>query len=1223
MASTASPPPHSPSSPGFPPSPSTQTFQTLSDNDHCIPPSSASPVLPLSRARSGSRTYSEVQEDERRDRERSRERERHTAQDVLEGRTSGDMLQEGVHDEQRDDGMSINELRAEMETLLSLRRRSMSQPAAVDPDLPPTAPPTSPSPPSAPKRPNLTLTITPPHEVPGGVPISPTAPSPAETGTLVRRKSSASGRLPSEHPLPAVPPVPSPTLPHGPQSPFAPSEAAQSAQDLFWLPASLHPELAPQEFKAFIREQTQPEALARRSSLKVGGANGRGVTRRASLLRGEYKPRRDDGVGEQVPPLPQGAENLKRTASDGGSGRGSRRGSRNTLNFEELTIKDLQRLEELAASAEAEGSGDTASEGERLGRVLRRSLSLNPHRVAAAAAAAGATFGGGAYPPSASGGAPLASTAESDEEAPLLVPPPGQIVRRNARTRIRKGPAGEIVPGGAGGRFGPRRTRSSTSETGVQLTPAGSAYGGASVEDDAVSAGEVSFESAETDEVSADSVTGTVGVLSPAEEVPPEVPSPASSDSQHVQHIEVAGEHLPQPGLVEAVPQVVPGHPSVEELPLPHASDSAPGPPLLAPPAVETPPPQALDDYPQPAPPPPPQHIISPASPDYDYTTHSPQFQQQQAPPPQPPAPVEPQYTVHPGHSPRQPFADVPPPQAVPIPLPGPAEPKQPSPPSSRPESPKPAVKEKKSGWARLGLGSSGKDEKKKGKGKDKERARDKLSSSQGSSHSVRDEDVPSAEQRENDKMHAASSSGGSSGGSGFFGGLFGRKRTDSTSSSHSTSDHPPPPVAAQQAEARMPPPPPTASGALLPNGRYANFYRLPIHVERAVYRLSHIKLANPRRPLYEQVLISNLMFWYLGLIQKPVQPPPAAAPVPIPGMRAAQQQQQQQQGGPVPPQNQPQHQQPKEKRPGLHKPGRAGAGGRAAEMPVRATSFEAQNQQLAEEQQHYHEQRALSQSHPQPSSSSPSSASPSSSSLANWLFAAPLSSSSSNGVAEPKRSPERDRSSAPAQMYPSSAGRTPNNSVEDGAGDDDDRPLAQYSSAGSSTGPQPYRDSYPQHQRPTPVGAAHRPTHDRGFEVTSRSSQRLSSGGSSDGGHGGGHLHPSSPQHSPPHEQQHQLGHQRNPSAVSDKSFDASEIYDAYAPLSPGPSPSQELPLAAAPAQPPVIEPQSPPPPAPPGKEAAAKGKPPLLGTVAPRGSSLKALVGGGAKKQAGVRTR
>jgi hypothetical protein len=43
--------------------------------------------------------------------------------------------------------------------------------------------------------------------------------------------------------------------------------------------------------------------------------------------------------------------------------------------------------------------------------------------------------------------------------------------------------------------------------------------------------------------------------------------------------------------------------------------------------------------------------------------------------------------------------------------------------------------------------------------------------------------------------------------------------------------------------------------------------YRLPIHVERAIYRLSHYKLADPRRPLRHQVAISNLMFWYLSII--------------------------------------------------------------------------------------------------------------------------------------------------------------------------------------------------------------------------------------------------------------------------------------------------------------------------------------------------------------------
>ncbi|KAI9270864.1 hypothetical protein BY458DRAFT_456168 [Sporodiniella umbellata] len=47
---------------------------------------------------------------------------------------------------------------------------------------------------------------------------------------------------------------------------------------------------------------------------------------------------------------------------------------------------------------------------------------------------------------------------------------------------------------------------------------------------------------------------------------------------------------------------------------------------------------------------------------------------------------------------------------------------------------------------------------------------------------------------------------------------------------------------------------------------------RLPLHVERAIYKLSHVKLANPRRPLKEQVLISNLMFWYLSVISSTEQ---------------------------------------------------------------------------------------------------------------------------------------------------------------------------------------------------------------------------------------------------------------------------------------------------------------------------------------------------------------
>lgn len=60
---------------------------------------------------------------------------------------------------------------------------------------------------------------------------------------------------------------------------------------------------------------------------------------------------------------------------------------------------------------------------------------------------------------------------------------------------------------------------------------------------------------------------------------------------------------------------------------------------------------------------------------------------------------------------------------------------------------------------------------------------------------------------------------------------------------------------------------PPAAAGAKPVERYYIHDYRLPIHVERAIYRLSHMKLANPRRPLQQQVVISNFMFWYLSII--------------------------------------------------------------------------------------------------------------------------------------------------------------------------------------------------------------------------------------------------------------------------------------------------------------------------------------------------------------------
>jgi hypothetical protein len=370
------------------------------------------------------------------------------------------------------------------------------------------------------------------------------------------------------------------------------------------------------------------------------------------------------------------------------------------------------------------------------------------------------------------------------DEAPIIVPPPGQILRRNARTKIRKGSIGGEA-GRGGSRFGQRRSRSSTGD----LRASTSSTTPSTTEEGELPAGDISFDESVESEETRLQAPRREPTLSSAEDDAATGPSPPSSDSQHVpQHIEVASPPPSQP-----LPHVLVDKPLEDEpLAMPEPVAAQHGPPVLAPPAVS-------DSSSSSA------STISPASPDYDWATHH-------LPPPSPapvlpPPPSEPQYTVHPQHSLR---SDIPPPQAVPVPLPERRD--SVSSQASRPDSPKPSVKEKKSGWARLGLGNSDDKGKKKGKGKD-------------------------------DSKES----------SGFLGGLFGRKRAEEH-------ERPPPRAPSPPPEPRIPPPPPTASGVLLPNGKYANFYRLPIHVERAVYRLSHIKLANPRRPLYEQVLISNLM---------------------------------------------------------------------------------------------------------------------------------------------------------------------------------------------------------------------------------------------------------------------------------------------------------------------------------------------------------------------------
>lgn len=204
----------------------------------------------------------------------------------------------------------------------------------------------------------------------------------------------------------------------------------------------------------------------------------------------------------------------------------------------------------------------------------------------------------------------------------------------------------------------------------------------------------------------------------------------------------------------------------------------------------------------------------------------------------------------------------------------------------------------------------------------------------------------------------------------GFFGSLFGTKKKQEESSA--------PPIglggsgretaaallgASKSSKSRAPSPSPTPV-----NG----YSRYPIHVERAIYRLSHIKLANPRRPLYEQVLISNLMFWYLGVINNkatspsstPTGPQSPANPVAPNGSPAEKEQQAQAERDRKEREEQEkaererqerererqQAEQKKESRRGSLTKNNGPSGARRAEMPVRGPQYDMQHRAIEQE---------------------------------------------------------------------------------------------------------------------------------------------------------------------------------------------------------------------------------------------------------------------------------
>ena len=135
------------------------------------------------------------------------------------------------------------------------------------------------------------------------------------------------------------------------------ASGSDSASDdpfhLFWVPANMHPEIDPGQFRAFLKEHahTPPEAVLVGRSESLGNSS---LGRKKSMLSRQYRPSENDGVeDERVVPLRRNRSSLYATSGP------------------QLTIKDLEKLDELVE--EASQSRDPS----KLRSVLRRSLSMN------------------------------------------------------------------------------------------------------------------------------------------------------------------------------------------------------------------------------------------------------------------------------------------------------------------------------------------------------------------------------------------------------------------------------------------------------------------------------------------------------------------------------------------------------------------------------------------------------------------------------------------------------------------------------------------------------------------------------------------------------------------------------------------------------------------------------------------------------------------------------
>ncbi|TKY85803.1 hypothetical protein EX895_005344 [Sporisorium graminicola] len=795
-----------------------------------------------------------------------------------------------------------DELAREVEALKSHRRLSVNRPV-LDPDLPDLAASygggqellSIPSPER--ERRGYSLVDD------GAVPIRTSSSSASSanssytneraTFTARRRGQGSSDRSSGSEPLSASPTRLSPVTASPTSDNFDTARAlatsptsisssgSQSPKDpshLFWVPASVHPEISPSDFRNFIKEHAARAVIQHAGAddaeahdddtlppLVVGDSpiahrlnsvrrqqqeqqhdpnDARGallgratsLSRRGSTLRRQYRPEQDTEDSEDDrPPRP-----LQRNRS------GLSRGAYG-LAIPNLTIDDLQKLE--AAAEQASQSQDPAM----LRSVLRRTLSLNTTPDLDTIDA-------------------MPAEPIEDPDAPIIVPKPGQILRRAARTKMRKA-SGDSTRGSLASRR--RAPRSSTDDVSsapsegsrawelqhsstedMERRHSGHSELSSNADDDS-SAGDSSSRPVSTE--ATDSIVDAYSRDSYQSDASQRTSLTSAVDSTGSEASALGGTvartssspsppHTPTQESATSLASTQPGLDGGDGTPV--ASQKA-APRFVDP--LETPRPDGYTAGSNQIKPIAVSHL--PPVPAFEKTLPQ-QHQQKQAPRPPLAGTSQPSYTStqdlqrRDGHAVQRP-------QIAPI-VTSSQQPQQaqaqrqshapPPPVSSPPPSQKHKEKERKGafGLSWFGLGKDDDDDRVKVE-KETQRKREK--------HEKRERKEREREEKEREESSSSS----------FLGALFGKKKGNDEASAQTG----PRPHNSQ-----------LTAGSLLERNEMgmsgkggAYFYsRYPIHIERAVYRLSHIKLANPRRPLYEQVLISNLMFWYLSIINRSSQ---------------------------------------------------------------------------------------------------------------------------------------------------------------------------------------------------------------------------------------------------------------------------------------------------------------------------------------------------------------